>query len=179
MGKILFIVVVSLFFSFSLNGQQQSNTEPEKSFQIGIGGGVKYYFKETNIESGQGNDLAISIELAKDFWKTRKHFLGIDLIGYNYKHYGNKSVSTKFLYYLNFIYKRKNGIYKNMTFELDLGLSVYNNSVDEGLLGPIINAKIAYQLCCFEIFIKNSFRWEAFFWKEKPWLLSAGISTQI
>lgn len=172
-------IAVLYFVSFVVIAQPQHSIENEKSFQIGFSGGIRYDSKKTYKELGQGNACAVTIEVVKDFWKTQKHFLGFDLIGYYSHPQNNSSDSSKFLYYLNFIYKRKNRIYNSMTFELDLGLSLYNNTVDKSILSPIINAKLTYQLCCFEIFIKNSFRWDSFFWKAKPWLFTVGVSIQI
>lgn len=175
-------LLISLFLLFSINyivkaQETVETTQNAKSVLIGIGIGAKYNINNTFDYKKPG--LAFNIEVAKDFWNTGKHFISLEVVGYNYTKEYEYDYKKRFLYFVDFMYKRKNKIYNVLSFEFDLGLGLFSNDYDPYLLGPVINLKINYILYNSELYIKNSFRWSSLFYKEKPWIITAGISTKI
>ncbi|MCF6298074.1 MAG: hypothetical protein L3J08_08870 [Flavobacteriaceae bacterium] len=177
------LIIILLIFSSISNIVRAQETEGKfqktKSIQISVGIGAKYDINNPNDYENKKPGFAFSFEIAKDFWNTGRHFIGIEMIGYNYIYEHSPIYKKKFLYWINLIYKRQSNIYNNVSFEVDLGFSLLGNDDEPSILGPILNIKIKYVLKNYELFIKNSFRRGFLFYTEKPWILTAGISIKI
>ena len=179
MKRVLMIGLLLFYFGHRVEAQKTVDAEKNnRSFQIGLSGGIKYFIHNPYDQLNKKTSFAFTFEVAKDFWNTGKHFIGLEMIGYNYLYEHSPIYSKKFQYAINILYKRQSNIYNNIGFEVNIGLSILSNE-EWGMLGPALNIKIKYAITNIDIFIKNSFRWGFLFYNQLPWILTAGISIKI
>jgi len=179
------ILMISLFFLTLMN--KRITAQETKSFQISAGIGVKYHryipYEKDKYWPEEADrylpNFAFTIEGAKDFWASGKHFIGLEIIGYP-DTYANSPMYTKdFSLILNIFYKRNIYLTKKIAFEHDIGFGLFSNDL-ASFLNIFTNFQIKYALTNFDFFIKNNFRWGfLFFGKNLPWVITTGVSIKI
>ncbi len=177
MKKIMMLCSLIIFLMSIRMYAQESQEQKIKIMHIGVGLGFKYHTdRNTNKHKPK---IAFTAELAKDFWGTGKHFVGLEIIGHD-DTYGSSPMSPKdFSLILNILYKRNAQLFDKIMVETDIGFCLFSNDL-ASFLAPFVNIQMTYVLDDFDLFIKNNFR-VAFplFNMNIPWILSAGITFKI
>ncbi len=176
--KKIVILCSLIIFLLSIRMYAQESIHPKlKIVHIGIGLGFTYH---TNRNTDKYKPkIAFTAEVAKDFWGTGKHFVGLEIIGHN-DIFGSPPISPKnFSLILSVLYKRNGQLFDKIMVETDIGFGLLSNDI-ANLLAPFVNIQMKYVLVDFDLFIKNNFR-VAFplLHMNIPWILSAGITFKI
>ncbi|MBI9069948.1 MAG: hypothetical protein JEY94_00020 [Melioribacteraceae bacterium] len=145
-----------------------------KNLILSFGIGQKY-----NNAFKNNSRSVINLGIAKDFWKSKTHYLGIELTGSKGTIGEGAIGNTKNSVVLDILYKRIGKISPFIFFETDAGIGIISNDV-ANFLSSFISIKANFRVKEFSLFVKNKFRVSSPFLVYKlPWIVSFGISKNI